>query len=141
MTREEYKKHLEGTTAKDLKPLYKKVFGIPPASAKKKSDLVTELHKKFCEINPEDPVVAEEVEQEEVKVEVKTPSRRSLIIGAIKLHIWDRNTLAEYLHMVNPAWSINKNKAAISGTLADLRANKGWTCKVADDGRISVDPS
>lgn len=140
MTNQEYLKHLEGNKVPDLKTLYSKVFGTPPASKLKKPDLVKELHEKFCEVNPNTGnETVEEVETaEEVKVE-KPKSRRAMIIECIKEHIWDRNTLAEYLNECNPAWSVAKNKAAISGTIADLRANKGWTCKIADDGRISVD--
>ena len=141
MTNQEYQKDLEGKKVPELKELYNKTFGTPPASKKKKADLINDLVQKFSEINDDPNAEVVEETTEEVKVEAKPPSRRSTIIDAIKLHIWDRNTLAEYLHMINTEWPIDKNKAAISGTIADLRANKGWTCKIADDGRISTDPA
>jgi len=65
-------------------------------------------------------------------------SRRSIIVESIKEGIWDTETLGEMLHMKNNTWPINKNKVAVSGTIADLRKNKGWEIKVDDKGRICV---
>ncbi len=68
----------------------------------------------------------------------KPGSRRGKIIEMVQEGMWDTKSLAEALHAINPEWPVDKNKAAISGTLADMRKNHGWIAKTNDDGRIEI---
>ena len=67
----------------------------------------------------------------------KKVSRRAKIIEMAQQNKWTKEKLAEQLHKVNSEWIVEKNKAAITGTLADLR-KKGWEVRNADSGAISV---
>ena len=61
----------------------------------------------------------------EKKSAVKVESRRSQIIKLVQQNKWTAEKLAERLSKLNSEWEAPKNKAAITGTLADLR-KKGW---------------
>jgi hypothetical protein len=67
----------------------------------------------------------------------KKVSRRGKIIELVQQNKWTAEKLAEQLHKVNSEWAVQKNKAAITGTLADLK-KKGWTVNKSDAGVISV---
>jgi hypothetical protein len=67
----------------------------------------------------------------------KKVSRRAKIIELAQQNKWTAEKLAEQLHKVNAEWIVAKNKAAITGTLADLK-KKGWEVSKADGGVISV---
>ena len=73
----------------------------------------------------------------EKKPEAKEMSRRGKIIELVQQNKWTVGKLAEHLEKTNKAWSASKNKAAISGTLADMK-KKGWTVDKNDAGVISV---
>lgn len=152
MTNQDYLKHLQGQKVPTLQELYEKTFQTRPPTRYLKKDLIEKLHDQFCKINTsenaeevvEDPVEekGEATPAEEMGTRTKNgmPSRRSLIIEAIQEGIWDTATLAEALHEKNPEeWPVDKNKAAVSGTIADLRANKNWKIKIDDKGRITVE--
>ena len=67
----------------------------------------------------------------------KKVSRRAKIIELAQQNKWTTEKLAEQLHKINTEWIVLKNKAAITGTLADLK-KKGWDVSKADTGVISV---
>jgi hypothetical protein len=148
MTNQEYLNHLTGKNLSHLKPLYEKIFRQPPPTKFKKKDIIQKLYDKFKELNSENPNAEEfnpeidpqfGIEKKNYhKVTSRAGSRRSMIIDAIQEGIWDTVTLAEVLHMKNEEWPLKKNKVAVSGTIADLRKNKGWDIKVDDKGRICV---
>jgi hypothetical protein len=131
---------------KELKPLYEKVFKQPPPI--KKKDIIQKLYNKFKDLNSENPNAEEynpdidpqfDIKENNYhKVTSRPGSRRSAIIDAIQEGVWDTITLAEMLYMKNENWLIKKNKVAVSGTIADLRKNKGWDIKVDNKGRICV---
>ena len=151
MTNQEYLKHLEEQRVPTLKDLYEKTFTNRPPSKYLKADIINKLHDHFDSINtvenakevtPDEPP-AETPEAAPADMSSRTtkeggPSRRSTIIKMIREGIWDTATLAEALNEINPEWPIAKNKAAVSGTIADLRANKNWTIKIDEKGRIRV---
>lgn len=64
-------------------------------------------------------------------------SRRGKIIELAQQNKWTVEKLAEQLHKVNSEWAVQKNKAAITGTLADVK-KKGWTVSKNDAGVITV---
>ena len=73
------------------------------------------------------------------KVAKKQVSRRGNIIGLVRENRWNISKLAEELNKQNKKWQINKNKAAITGTLANLK-KKGWGVSIGVDGVIQVKP-
>ncbi len=74
----------------------------------------------------------------EKKSTAKVESRRSQIIKLVQQNKWTAEKLAERLTKLNSGWEAQKNKAAITGTLADLR-KKGWTVEKGSDGVIKVE--
>jgi hypothetical protein len=148
MTNQEYRESLESpsVTKKILQSKYEGTFLVRPPSRYKKGDLIDKLVEKFTELNQDNPH-AEDVKPEEPVV-ITTPStprsnngkpsRRSTIIQLVTQNIWDTDTLAEWLNLVNPEWPVKKNKVAISGTLTDMKRNHNWTVKPDDKGRIVV---
>ena len=151
MTNAEYKKHLEGLPLNhkerpSLVTLHEQVFGQKPKSRAKKTAVVQRLYDKFMELNKDNPEADEplvetvntEPEVKEAKGNGVPGSRRGKIIEMVQENVWDTKTLAEALNVINPEWPVDKNKAAISGTLADMRKNAGWIAKTDDKGRIEV---
>ena len=146
MTNQEYLNHLTRRTVKELKPLYEKVFTNPPPFSYKKKQIIQKLYDRFKELNNQNPNAEEynpEIDpQFDIsknnyrKVKAREGSRRSIIVECLKEGIWDTETMAEMLHFTNPEWPINKNKVAVSGTIADLRKNRGWKIVIDDKGRI-----
>lgn len=67
----------------------------------------------------------------------KKLSRRGKIIELVQQNKWTVEKLAEQLHKINGDWAVQKNKAAITGTLADVK-KKGWAVSKTDAGVISV---
>lgn len=67
----------------------------------------------------------------------KKVSRRGKIIELVQQNKWTTEKLAEQLHKINSEWAVQKNKAAITGTLADVK-KKGWSVSKSDAGLISV---
>ena len=67
----------------------------------------------------------------------KKVSRRAKIIELVQQNKWTAEKLAEHLNKVNSDWDVKKNKAAITGTLADVK-KKGWTVSKSDAGVIQV---
>ena len=66
-------------------------------------------------------------------------SRRGTIITLFKQQgTWTISDLAKKLEEMNKAWPAAKNKAAIKGTLADLKKNNSWAVKVDKAGLVSV---
>ena len=68
----------------------------------------------------------------------KVESRRSQIIKLVQQNKWTAEKLAERLSKLNSEWETQKNKAAITGTLADLK-KKGWTVEKGSGGVIKVE--
>ena len=68
----------------------------------------------------------------------KVESRRSQIIKLVQQNKWTAEKLAERLNKLNSGWEAQKNKAAITGTLADLK-KKGWVVDKDADGVIKVE--
>ncbi len=128
-----------------LVTLHEQVFGQKPRSRAKKTAVVQKLYNKFIELNKDNPNADEPItETVNTEPEVKKAgnskpgSRRGKIIEMVQEGIWDTKSLAEALNAQNPDWPVDKNKAAISGTLADMRKNHGWIAKTNDDGRIEI---
>jgi hypothetical protein len=71
------------------------------------------------------------------KAAEKKVSRRAKIIELAQQNKWTADKLAEQLHKINNEWAVQKNKAAITGTLADVK-KKGWTVGKDDVGVISL---
>ena len=71
------------------------------------------------------------------KVAEKKVSRRGKIIELVQQNKWTTEKLAEHLHKINSEWDVKKNKAAITGTLADVK-KKGWSVNKSDTGVIQV---
>ena len=148
MTNQEYLNHLTRRTLKELKPLHQKVFDQSSPKSLSKMHLIQKLYDKFKKLNAENPKAEDynpEIdpqfgiqENNYHKVTSRAGSRRSLIVEAIQEGIWDTATLAEMLHNKNEEWPIQKNKVAVSGTIADLRKNKGWKIVTDEKGRICV---
>ncbi len=150
MTNAEYRKHLDDLPLNhkerpSLVTLHEQVFGQKPRSRAKKSAVVQKLYDKFVGLNKDNPNADEPiVETTNTEPEVKKAgngregSRRGKIIEMVQEQIWDTKTLAEALNAINPEWPVDKNKAAISGTLADMRKNHGWIAKTDDNGKIEV---
>jgi hypothetical protein len=67
----------------------------------------------------------------------KKVSRCGKIIELVQQNKWTTEKLAEHLHKINDEWSVQKNKAAITGTLANVK-KKGWAVSKSDAGVISV---
>lgn len=152
MTNQEYRDMLERLPLRkkggeDLTDLFTKVFGQKPQRRVRKNKVVEKLYNKFVEMNdspdadePMEQEAQEEASTEEAPKEVKTrpASRRGKIIEMLQENVWDIKSMAEALVAINPEWPVAKNKAAISGTMADLRKNKGWIIKIDDNGKIQV---
>ena len=143
ITSAQYKKVLEGQTVTDLQAKYEKVTGVRAPTRFKKADLVNELVAKFIKLGgkvevPEPTATEDKAEEKAQKTRgSREGSRRGTIIKCLKEGIWDRETLAKHLHEMNPKeWPIERNKAAITGTIADLRRNKGAKIETGDDGRL-----
>jgi len=66
-------------------------------------------------------------------------SRRAKIVELVRENKWTVQKLAEELVKTNKKWSVKKNKAAITGTLADLK-KRGWGVSKKADGVIEVKP-
>ena len=69
----------------------------------------------------------------------KAVSRRGKIIDLVQENKWTIQKLAEDLNKHNKKWQVDKNRAAITGTLADLK-KKGWGVSIKADGVIQVKP-
>jgi hypothetical protein len=142
ITSAQYKKDLEGQTVATLREKYEKVTGVRAPSKFNKAALVNELVAKFIKLGGKVELPQESVDVEEKKVTAKdrgsrANSRRGTIIRCLREGIWDRETLAKHLNELNPEeWPIERNKAAITGTIADLRRNKGAKIETGDDGRL-----
>ena len=78
--------------------------------------------------------------EQEKKTVKKAISRRGKIIELVQENKWSIQKLAEELNRQNKKWLVNKNKAAITGTLADLK-KKGWGVSIKTDGVIQVKPN
>lgn len=68
---------------------------------------------------------------------IKKVSCRAKIIELVQQNKWTVEKLAEQLQKVKSDWAVQKNKAAITGALADLK-KKGWQVSKGDSGVISV---
>lgn len=68
----------------------------------------------------------------------KGQSRRGLIIQMLQEGQWTKPELAKKLFDMNPEWAVAKNKAAISGTVNDLKKRTSWTVKTSPKGIISL---
>ena len=80
------------------------------------------------------------MKKEQAKKDSKTIfSRRGKIIELVQENKWTISKLTEELNKQNKKWRINKNRAAITGTLADLK-KKGWGVSIGVDGLIQVKP-
>ena len=77
---------------------------------------------------------------QEKKTAKKSVSRRGKIIDLVKGNKWTIPKLAEELNKHNKKWQMEKNRAAITGTLADLK-KKGWGVSIKTDGVIQVKPN
>ena len=77
--------------------------------------------------------------EQEKKTVKKAISRRGKIIDLVKGNKWTIPKLAEELNKHNKKWQVEKNRAAITGTLADLK-KKGWGVSIKTDGVIQVKP-
>jgi len=146
MTNQEYLNHLTRRTVKELRDLHHKITDQAVKRGWKKRDIIQKLYDKFKELNKDNPTAdtynpdidpAVGIEKNNYHTVTSRPgSRRSIIIDAIKEGIWDTTTLAEMLNNRNEDWPLKKNKVAVSGTIADLRKNKGWKITTDDKGRI-----
>jgi len=66
-------------------------------------------------------------------------SRRGTILTLFKQQgTWTIPALAKKLEEMNKDWPLTKNKAAIRGTLADLKKKGNWAIKSDKEGHISV---
>jgi len=74
----------------------------------------------------------------EKKSTEKAESRRSQIIKLVQQDKWTVEKLAEHLNKLNSGWEVKKNKAAIAGTLGDLK-KRDWTVEKGVDGVIKVE--
>lgn len=77
--------------------------------------------------------------EQEKKTTKKAVSRRGKIIELVKENKWTIKKLAEELSKFNKKWTAEKNRAAITGTLADLK-KKDWGVSINPDGVIQVKP-
>jgi hypothetical protein len=68
----------------------------------------------------------------------KTVSRRGTIIQLAQKGGWTVPNLAKKLSQMNKDWDEGKNKAAIRGTLADLRKSKKWIVETDKEGKFSL---
>ena len=68
----------------------------------------------------------------------KVVSRRSSIIQLTQKGGWTVPTLAKKLSQMNKEWTEKHNKAAIRGTLADLRKSNKWMVETDKEGKISL---
>jgi hypothetical protein len=59
--------------------------------------------------------------EQEKKTTKKVVSRRGKIIDLVQENKWTIKKLAEALGKLNKKWTAEKNRAAITGTLADLK--------------------
>lgn len=66
-------------------------------------------------------------------------SRRGKIVELVQENKWTIQKLAEELNKHNKKWQVDKNRAAVTGTLADLK-KKGWGVSIGVDGVIEVKP-
>ena len=76
---------------------------------------------------------------QEKKTAKKAVSRRGKIIDLVQENKWSIQKLAEELNKHNKKWQMDKNRAAITGTLADLK-KKGWGVSIGVGGVIQVKP-
>ena len=80
------------------------------------------------------------MKKEQTKKDAKKQvSRRGKIIDSVQENKWTIQKLAEELSKQNKKWQVDKNRAAITGTLADLK-KKGWGVSIGIDGVIQVKP-
>jgi len=77
--------------------------------------------------------------EQEKKTTKKAVSRRGKIIDLVQENKWTIKKLAEELSKFNKKWTAEKNRAAITGTLADLK-KKDWGVSIKADGVIQVKP-
>ena len=77
--------------------------------------------------------------QQDKKTVKKVVSRRGKIIELVQENKWTVQKLAEELNKHNKKWQVDKNRDAITGTLADLK-KKGWGVGIGVDGVIQVKP-
>ena len=68
----------------------------------------------------------------------KVVSRRSIIIQLVQKGGWTVPTLAKKLSQMNKDWTEKNNKAAIRGTLVDLRKSNKWLIETDKEGKISL---
>ncbi len=68
----------------------------------------------------------------------KVVSRRSTIIQLAQKGSWTVPTLAKKLNQMNKDWTEKNNKAAIRGTMADLRKSNKWLVETNKEGKISL---
>jgi len=155
MNSKDYQKDLGTKPLPVIKKLYIKIFQTPPPSHYNKPQMIEKLANKFEELYADAPKFvndeAEEVLVESPPVKPKKPngkrkkkkgSRRGRIIEELFLGIWDTALLAEALNIENRDWKVPQNKAAIAGTLADLRNRhhlKFVVGQAKDQGRIFLD--
>jgi len=69
----------------------------------------------------------------------KAVSRRGKIVELVQENKWTIQKLSEELNKHNKKWTAEKNRAAITGTLADLK-KKDWGVSIKTDGVIQVKP-
>ena len=77
--------------------------------------------------------------EQEKKTVKQVVSRRGKIIELVQQNKWTIKKLAEELNKHNKKWQVDKNRAAITGTLADLK-KMGWGVRIGVDGVIQVKP-
>lgn len=77
--------------------------------------------------------------EQDKKTAKKAVSRRGRIVELVQENKWSIQKLAEELNKHNKKWQVDKNRAAITGTLADLK-KKGWGVSITADGLIQVKP-
>ena len=77
--------------------------------------------------------------QQDKKTVKKVVSRRGKIIELVQQNNWTIQKLAEELNKHDKKWQVDKNRAPITGTLADLK-KKGWGVSIGVDGVIQVKP-
>ena len=77
--------------------------------------------------------------EQNTRVPKKQVSRRGKIIDLVQKNKWTIQKLAEELNKQNKKWQVNKNRAAITGTLTDLKG-MGWGVSISVDGVMKVKP-
>ena len=87
---------------------------------------------------PEEPKAEAPPEEPKPTAPKVVKSRRGYIIVLMREGVWDRASIAEAVAIKFPDYSdLKKNAQAVTGTIGDLRTNKGADIRVCEtDGRI-----